>query len=318
MSEDQAFKRIRAARAMRMFPVVGAAVAEGRLHLTAVVRLAPHLTADKVDALVAEASGKSKAQIEVLLARLAPEADVAERLERVAEQTVLVPEPPRHDSALPARVASLSPERFALQMTINEETQRKLLRAQALLRHQVPSGDLAEVLDRALDALLDKVERTKFGKTAAPRTAKTRAPRAAKSSDRRYVPRSVRRHTVARDGERCAFVAEDGGGARRPGSSRSITCCRCHEAARAAWTGARQGTRCSEAVRVGWHRAAVPGPSDLMSRAAGRAGGGAGCRGGGRPWSGSSCGGWGRCGSSAAGGGRAASRPGASRTGRAG
>ena len=214
MSEDQAFKRIRAARAVREFPVVAAAVEEGRLHLTAVVRLAPHLTTGNVEALVAEASGKSKAEIEVMLARLAPRADLPERLERVAGQAVLVPEPPRGDGAAvvpeppaepPTRrtVAPLAPERFALQLTIGEATQRKLLRAQALLRHQVPSGDLAEVLDRALDALLDRVEGRKFGKARAPRAAKMYV-------DRRYVPRDARRQAVARDGMQCSFVAEDG------------------------------------------------------------------------------------------------------------
>ena len=90
MSEDQAFKRIRAARAVRRFPVVGAAVAEGRLHLSGVVLLAPHLTDDNAAELVAEASGKSKAEIEILLARRAPRADVSERLERLAEQVALV------------------------------------------------------------------------------------------------------------------------------------------------------------------------------------------------------------------------------------
>jgi hypothetical protein len=100
-------------------------------------------------------------------------------------------------------VKPIAPARFALQMTIGEATQQKLMRAQALLRHQVPSGDLAEVLDRALDALLDRVEGRKFGKTRSPRAAKA-------CSDGRYVPREVRRQAVARDGMQCSFVAEDG------------------------------------------------------------------------------------------------------------
>src|SRR5688572_13655668 len=79
MSEDQAFKRIRAARAVRRHPAVATAVAEGRLHLAGVVLLAPHLTGDNAEELVAEASGKSKAEIDVLLARRAPKPDVAER-----------------------------------------------------------------------------------------------------------------------------------------------------------------------------------------------------------------------------------------------
>ena len=173
MSEDQAFKRIRAARAARRHPAVAMAIEERHLHLSGVVLLAPHLTDDNVEALVGEASGKSKTEIEVLLARLRPRPDVAERLERVVEQTVLVaPGPPPEPASTP-RVAPLAPERFALQVTIGEATQRKLLQAQALLRHQVPSGDLAEVLDRALDALLDRVEGRKFGKARRPQPAGT-------------------------------------------------------------------------------------------------------------------------------------------------
>ena len=204
MSEDQAFKRIRAARAARKYSAIEMAVAEGRLHLSGVVLLAPHLSEDSADELVAEASGKTKAEIEILLARRAPRPNLPERLERMAEQPALVaPEPVQRDSVPRARVAPLSSERFALQLTIGDATQKKLLRAQALLRHQVPSGDLAEVLDRALDALLDKVERTRFGKANAPRTGKP-------GRSKRYVPYDVRRQVVARDGERCSFVADDG------------------------------------------------------------------------------------------------------------
>jgi hypothetical protein len=43
-SEVSAYKRIRAARAARRFPAIFDAIAEGRLHLSAVVLLAPHLT----------------------------------------------------------------------------------------------------------------------------------------------------------------------------------------------------------------------------------------------------------------------------------
>jgi hypothetical protein len=213
MSEDQAFKRIRAARAVRRFPVAAAAVEDGRLHLCGVVLLAPHLTVENAEELVAEASGKSKAEIEVVLARRAPKPDVQARLDRVAEQVELVPGPPGSvavdvvpgppPETRAAKVAALAPDRFALQVTISEATQEKLLRAQALLRHQVPSGDLAEVLDRALDALLDRVEGRKLGKTTAPRKARA-------SLVKRYVPRAVRREVVARDGARCSFVGEDG------------------------------------------------------------------------------------------------------------
>jgi hypothetical protein len=44
LSEEAAFKRIHAARAARRFPAIFTALAAGRLHLSAVVMLAPHLT----------------------------------------------------------------------------------------------------------------------------------------------------------------------------------------------------------------------------------------------------------------------------------
>jgi glutathione S-transferase len=91
MSDDQAYKRIRAARAVRRFPVIGTAVADGRLHLSGVLLLAAHLSEDNAEELVAEASGKSKAEIQILLARRAPKPDVPPRLEPVGQQLALAP-----------------------------------------------------------------------------------------------------------------------------------------------------------------------------------------------------------------------------------
>ena len=72
MSEDAAFKRITAARTARRFPAIFAAVADGRLHLSAVRMLSVHLTDDNVDELVAAASHRSKRELEVMLAEKAP------------------------------------------------------------------------------------------------------------------------------------------------------------------------------------------------------------------------------------------------------
>ena len=91
MAEEVAYKRIRAARAARAFPVVLDAVAEGRLDLTGVVLIAPHLKDENAAELVAEVDGKSKAEIEVVLARRAPKPDVRPKLEREHAQAELDP-----------------------------------------------------------------------------------------------------------------------------------------------------------------------------------------------------------------------------------
>ena len=58
LSEEAAFKRIHAARTARRFPALFAALAEGRLHLSGVVMLAPHLTPENADELLAAAAAE--------------------------------------------------------------------------------------------------------------------------------------------------------------------------------------------------------------------------------------------------------------------
>ncbi|HEY3215819.1 MAG TPA: HNH endonuclease, partial [Candidatus Eisenbacteria bacterium] len=81
LCEQAAFKRILAARTARRFPAIFDMVADGRLHLRAVVLLAPHLAEETADDLLAAATHKSKAEIERLLAASFPRADVLDRVE---------------------------------------------------------------------------------------------------------------------------------------------------------------------------------------------------------------------------------------------
>jgi hypothetical protein len=101
------------------------------------------------------------------------------------------------------RTAPLSPGRFALQLTMTAETREKLQHAQDLLAPGVPRNDLALLLDRALDALIEKIERRRFGATENPRTARP-------SKDPRHISASVRRVVTKRDRGQCTFVSDSG------------------------------------------------------------------------------------------------------------
>jgi len=68
LSEAEAYLRIAAARASREHPVLLTMLGDGRLHLTAIDKLAPHLTPDNRDGLLERATHKSKRQIEELIA----------------------------------------------------------------------------------------------------------------------------------------------------------------------------------------------------------------------------------------------------------
>ncbi len=76
MSENVAFQRIRAARAARRFPEVLPMLADGRLHVTAVALLAPHLKRDNLAELLAEGTHKGRVEIERMIASRFPKPDV--------------------------------------------------------------------------------------------------------------------------------------------------------------------------------------------------------------------------------------------------
>lgn len=194
-SDDAAFKRIQAARAARRFPVLYAAMADGRLHLTGVCLLAPHLNGDNLWELIEAATHRRQPEIEAMLARrfLVPPASERTIVRAVPPKpsttssevavpqvdwlTVETPVDCKEDAAaphpLPPSPSPASPpapteatqpsERYLVKLMITKSVYDKLCHAQALLSHAIPSRDLAEVLDRALGALIDELERRRFG-----------------------------------------------------------------------------------------------------------------------------------------------------------
>jgi 5-methylcytosine-specific restriction endonuclease McrA len=83
MDEGTAYKRIRAARAARELPVLFEWLAGGRIHLAGIVLLAPHLTPENHLELLSEAAGKSKRQIEELVAGRFPQPDAPTRIRKL-------------------------------------------------------------------------------------------------------------------------------------------------------------------------------------------------------------------------------------------
>jgi len=225
LSEDAASKRIQAARAARRFPALFPALAEGRLHLTALNLLAPHLTDANALELIEMASYRRKCEIEEYLARRfgpgelttaslrpmsVPEWHVQHALAHVECHTL--PEF-AGDSAAPddgtilagdARTLAATEPLYLLQVRLSKSTREKLRHAQALLSHAVPNGDIGEVLDRALDRLIVELEKRKVGVGNSP------ARKRAASARKRYIPAEVRRAVWERDGRQCTFVSDKG------------------------------------------------------------------------------------------------------------
>lgn len=238
LSQDSAFKRIHVARAAQKFPAILDAVADGRLHLAGVYQLVPHLRLDNAEELLQAAEHKTKAEIRLMLARRFPRSEslpMAHRVPRTvasashesvpAEEGQLVSStvgesrdqlaPGQvHEQVARSRMEPIALERFELHLSMGQGTHDKLEYARDLLSHNDPSGDLASVIDRALDALIQRLEKQRFAAASKPRTGTTRTGRNAHG-----IPAHVRRAVWKRDGGACTFVGESG---HRCGSRRLV------------------------------------------------------------------------------------------------
>jgi len=235
-SEDAAYNRINVARAARRMPVILEAVRSGQVHLTGLRLLAPHLTTDNQCKVLAEAAGKSKRDIEELVARLSPQLAVPTLVRKLPDRSnrppeaspafsfgTAVPVAPPESSPAPAFapppappprrverravIAPLSEETFKFQFTAGRACRDKFRQAQDLLRHRIPDGDLATIFEKALDVLIDHVKKERFAQGRKARQAPTEDTDASCS---RHIPDAIKRAVFERDGGRCTFADERG------------------------------------------------------------------------------------------------------------
>jgi hypothetical protein len=113
----------------------------------------------------------------------------------------LPPPPPPKPRTI---VEPLREDRYRLQLNASAELKRKLDLARDLMSHGNPSGDLVVVIERALDLLIDKLERDRFAKTNQER------PKVSSNPNTRHIPNTVRRQVVERDGLQCSYVSANG------------------------------------------------------------------------------------------------------------
>ena len=83
MSEGAAGRRVTAARVCKRFPDAFERVARGEIHLCALCALAPHLNSDNASELFDASRGKTRRQVEELLAARFPRPDFREQIRRL-------------------------------------------------------------------------------------------------------------------------------------------------------------------------------------------------------------------------------------------
>jgi 5-methylcytosine-specific restriction endonuclease McrA len=233
-SEDEAAKRVTAARMARRFPGLLDELGAGGLHLTGLCLLAQYLTGENYEVLVGQARGQSKRRIQQLVAAHFPRPDLPSLVSPVPEQLGALPlmtagaetggtqairSGTDHVSAhgpapnQPGRLEPRSAKRWSVQFTASAELYEKIQRAGELLSHAIRSGDLATLFERALDELIAKETKRRLG-AQKPRRHRPLSPGS------RHVPVEVARHVWERDGGQCTFVDKEG---RRCSARRFLT-----------------------------------------------------------------------------------------------
>ena len=197
----------------------------GRLHLSGIAVLAPHLTFANCEELLARATHKTKREILVLVAEMEPKPDVPPSIRKLpqrrqkpasqnrasgAENTPSGKSCPAPESHLapeatdkPPVVEPLAPARYKVQFTASAEFHDKLERLAALM----PGTDLASMLEASVTEKLERLEAKRLGKVKNPRK---KLEDADTSPGVRGIPAPVRRFVWERDQAQCAYVSADG------------------------------------------------------------------------------------------------------------
>ena len=97
LSEAEAWLRINAARASREHPMLLTMLRDGRLHLSGIRRLAPHLTPENRELLLKHATHKSRRRIEELVAELAPSPDIPALMRKLPTRQANAQRPPHRE-----------------------------------------------------------------------------------------------------------------------------------------------------------------------------------------------------------------------------
>jgi hypothetical protein len=210
MSEDEACRRLHAARLARRFPDLLVRGERGELTLSTIALLRDALTESSYAEIVEAAAGKTKAEVQALLAKRSPTPDVPATITTIPVQPVIATlgAAPVTAAAIGPQLVPLSEARHKVQFTASDELRKKLERAQDLMRHANAEGDLAVVVERAVDLLLDKLEKQRLGKSSRP--AKSPSRDSPEPSEVTSVSRATRRAVFERDGERCTFTDAEG------------------------------------------------------------------------------------------------------------
>lgn len=271
MSEASASRRIAVARLYRKLPQTGELMLEllasGKVNLEALASLWRDLNEDNAARLLAEIQGKSRRQLDEIIARNFP-GRVKKKKKEYARTVVLDEEDVKKPTDVKPQDGTSSPQGVGgerepviepasirlgieLRVTIAGEDAEALKR----LRELYPGMSYQELIGQALQGLLKKKDPQMRAQKVAQADVKEEG--VAKIKKRKAIPEKVRLFVYHRDGGRCTFTNEAGercsatgnleidhitpvarGGTNEPENLRLM--CRAHNNLQAEWAFGRE------------------------------------------------------------------------------
>ena len=220
LSEGSVARRIQVANVCRRFPQILEALAENRMSLTVAGLLAPLLSENNVEKLLADCAGISSREVEEYVVALRPKPVFTPSIRKapstVTTSPIVLTMPPAEATAprpmprvSPSILEPARPETFNFRFAANREFKEKFDRLAEVLGIENPLLHMAEIVERAMDDSLDKRDIKR--KHARRLARKSKQPRARKvSAKSRYIPSHSRERVHDRAAYQCQYVSPDG------------------------------------------------------------------------------------------------------------
>ena len=245
LGEGAVWNRTQAARVSRRFPQVLEFLVEGKVCLSSLGVLAPHLSEENVDGLLAQAAGKTKEEVKEIVAAICPKPAVEPSIRRKpVTGSAGVPPSSSSSSSLEEEsseekysssgaretergtgsIEVARPGVYNIRFSAGKSMKEKLVRFAEVLGIDGATRHMPEIFEKALDLALEKMdpkqklERRRKRQAARSKTRPDEAAGTAEETKRegprrerpRCIPSSVRERLLARAGYQCEYWGPGG------------------------------------------------------------------------------------------------------------
>lgn len=249
-SKGAAYRRYHTAKLVLREPKVLEYLKEAKLNLTTIALIEPFAKDKKQNELIEASLGKTKEEIQELLAEYSEkveinkdkirrlpvrfaenqkcieskqESSLEEEREKKTEKSLEIFQSffsPTMETQEPKEIKTQESRRVKIEFVADEKVVQKIERAKALLRHKFPKGKLENIIDEALEAFLEKKDPERKILRHSEREARRiqaesesfAMSQAAqrRMTNKRYIPQQIWREVWKRDNGKCTFQSKEG------------------------------------------------------------------------------------------------------------